>query len=215
MVVFADRIDAGRQLAEQLEYLRGQDVVILGLPRGGLPVAAEVAAELGAPLDVIVVRKLGVPVQPELAMGAIGEGGFRVLNSEVLSMTRVTEEQLRDVEHRERVQLDARVARYRKGRTRIDLTGRIAVIVDDGIATGSTARVACAVARQLGAASVIVGVPVAPADASGNLPGADEVICVNAPRQLSAVGHYYEDFSPTSEDEVIRLLDERGAGERR
>jgi putative phosphoribosyl transferase len=207
MVVFADRIDAGRQLAEQLEYLRGQDVVVLGLPRGGVPVAAEVAAALGAPLDVIVVRKLGVPIQPELAMGAIGEGGVRVLNNEVLSMTRVTEEEFRAVEERERVQLDARVSRFRKGRERIDLTGRIAVIVDDGIATGSTARVACEVARRLGAAKVILGVPVAPAETIRNLPGADEVVCVYVPRQLIAVGNHYDDFSPTSDEEVTELLD--------
>ncbi len=207
MVVFADRIDAGRQLAEQLEYLRGQDVVVLGLPRGGVPVAAEVAAELGAPLDVIVVRKLGVPVQPELAMGAIGEGGFRVLNTEVISMTRVTQDELHDVEARERIQLDARVTRFRKGRQRIDLTGRIAVIVDDGIATGSTARVACEVARQLGATKVILGVPVAPADTIRNLPGADEVVCVHIPRQLIAVGNHYRDFTPTSDEEVTELLD--------
>ncbi|TDW28803.1 phosphoribosyltransferase family protein [Cryobacterium psychrophilum] len=206
MVVFADRIDAGRQLAEQLEFLRGQDVVVLGLPRGGVPVAAEVAAALGAPLDVILVRKLGVPIQPELAMGAIGEGGVRVLNDEVLSMARVTEEEFRAVEERERAQLDARMALFRKGHERIDLTGRIAVIVDDGIATGSTARVACEVARRLGAAKVILGVTVAPAETIRNLPGADEVVCVHLPRQLIAVGNHYVDFSPTSDEEVIRLL---------
>src|ERR1035437_2340016 len=148
MVVFADRVEAGRLLAERLEHLRGQDVVVLGLPRGGVPVAFEVAEALGVPLDVIVVRKLGVPFQPELAMGAIGEGGARVLNASVLAHTRVTEEELGTVEARERPQLEERVSRLRKGRGRIDLTGRTAVIVDDGIATGSTARVACEVRSE-------------------------------------------------------------------
>ncbi|MGZ4518410.1 MAG: phosphoribosyltransferase family protein [Mycobacteriaceae bacterium] len=212
MVVFADRVEAGRLLAERLEHLRGQDVVVLGLPRGGVPVAFEVAEALGVPLDVIVVRKLGVPFQPELAMGAIGEGGARVLNASVLAHTRVTEEELRTVEVRERAQLEERVSRLRKGRGRIDLTGRTAVIVDDGIATGSTARVACEVARHLGAAKVILAVPVAPADTVGDLPVADEVVCVSTPERFMAVGYHYRDFSPTSDEEVVVLLD---AAERR
>lgn len=212
MVVFADRVEAGRLLAQRLEHLRGQDVVVLGLPRGGVPVAFEVAEALGVPLDVIVVRKLGVPFQPELAMGAIGEGGARVLNASVLAHTRVTEEELRTVEARERAQLEERVSRLRKGRGRIDLNGRTAVIVDDGIATGSTARVACEVARHLGAARVILAVPVAPADTVADLPVADEVVCVSAPERFMAVGYHYRDFSPTSDEEVVVLLD---AAERR
>jgi len=212
MVEFADRVDAGRQLAERLEYLHGQDVVVLGLPRGGVPVAFEVARALDAPLDVIVVRKLGVPFQPELAMGAIGEGGVRVLNAEVLGLTRVTEEQLRAVETRERSLLEARVARLRRGRERVSLTGRIAVIVDDGIAMGSTAQVACEVARRLGAAKVVLAVPVAPAENLGSLPCADEVVCVAAPQLFWAIGQHYRDFSPTSDDDVMVLLE---AAERR
>jgi putative phosphoribosyl transferase len=212
MVEFADRVDAGRRLAERLEYLHGQDVVVLGLPRGGVPVAFEVAHALDAPLDVIVVRKLGVPFQPELAMGAIGEGGVRVLNAEVLGLTRVTEEQLRAVETRERSLLEARVARLRRGRERVSLTDRIAVIVDDGIATGSTAQVACEVARRLGAAKVVVAVPVAPAETLGSLPCADEVVCVEAPQLFWAIGEHYRDFSPTSDDDVMVLLE---AAERR
>ncbi len=207
MDVFVDRVDAGRRLAERLEYLRDQDVVVLGLPRGGVPVAFEVAEALDAPMDVIVVRKLGVPFQPELAMGAIGEGGVRVLNAEVLAYAQVTEEELRAVETRERAMLDARVARLRRGRERIDLNGRIALIVDDGIATGSTARVACEVARHLGAAKVILGVPVAPAETAHSLTGADEVVCVSVPQPFMAVGNHYRDFSPTSDEEVIVLLD--------
>jgi putative phosphoribosyl transferase len=207
MIVFADRVDAGRQLARRLEHLRGQDLVVLGLPRGGVPVAFEVAEALDAPLDVIVVRKLGVPFQPELAMGAIGEDGTRVLDAEVLSLAGVSDEDLAAVESRERAQLEERVARLRRGRARADLTGRIAVVVDDGIATGSTARVACQVARHLGAARVVVAVPVAPAECARDLLGADEVVCVSVPRQLRAVGYHYRDFSPTSDDEVIVLLD--------
>jgi len=146
MIQFADRVDAGRRLAERLEYLRGQDMVVLGLPRGGVPVAFEVAKTLQARLDVIVVRKLGVPFQPELAVGAIGEGGVRVLDDEVLGRTYITDGQLRAVETRERALLETRVASLRRGRKRVSLTGRIAVIVDDGIATGSSAQVACEVA---------------------------------------------------------------------
>jgi putative phosphoribosyl transferase len=178
MVVFADRADAGRRLARELEAVRGQDVVVLGLPRGGVPVAFEVAAALGAPLDVIVVRKLGLPFRPELAMGAIGEGGVRVLDPDVLAAARITAAELATVERRERATLQTRVTRLRRGRPRIDLTGRIALIVDDGIATGSTARVACQVARELGAARVIMAAPVAPAETVQKLSAADAVVCV-------------------------------------
>ena len=202
MIMFADRVDAGRQLAARLGYLHGQDVVVLGLPRGGVPVAFEVAEALDAPLDVIVVRKLGVPFQPELAMGAIGEGGVRVLDAEVLARAQVTEEELRTAERRERGLLEARVARLRRGRERLNLDGRIAVIVDDGIATGSTARVACGVARRLGAAKVVLGVPVAPAGTVRDLTEADEVVFVSVPRRFMAVGNHYRDFSPTSDEEV-------------
>jgi putative phosphoribosyl transferase len=207
MIAFADRVDAGRQLAARLKYLRGQDVVVLGLPRGGVPVAFEVAQALDAPLDVIVVRKLGVPFQPELAMGAIGEGGVEVLNSEVLTAAQVTEEQLHAVESRERALLEARVELLRRGRARVDLSGRVAVIVDDGIATGSTARAACDVARHLGAARVVLAVPVGSAERVQDLAEADEVVCVSTPRWFMAVGNHYRDFSPTSDDGVIVLLD--------
>src|SRR5674476_1410747 len=207
MITFADRVDAGRQLAARLGYLHGQDVVVLGLPRGGVPVAFEVAEALDAPLDVIVVRKLGVQFQPELAMGAIGEGGVRVLDAEVLARAQVTEEELRTAERRERGLLEARVARLRRGRERLNLDGSIAVIVDDGIATGSTARVACGVARRLDEAKVVLGVPVAPAGTVRDLTEADEVVFVSVPRRFMAVGNHYRDFSPTSDEEVIVLLD--------
>ncbi|HEY4992636.1 MAG TPA: phosphoribosyltransferase family protein [Nakamurella sp.] len=207
LTVFRDRVDAGRQLAERLAFLRDQDVVVLGLPRGGVPVAFAVAEALNAPLDVIVVRKLGVPFQPELAMGAIGEGGARVLDAEVCRRARISEDDLRGVERREREELDARVAHYRRGRQRVDPSGRVAVVVDDGIATGSTARVACEVARQLGAARVVLAVPVAPSRTLRDFPSADEVVCVSAVSRLLAVGYHYLDFAPTTDEEVIVLLD--------
>jgi len=210
MVVFADRVEAGRRLAKRLDHLHGQDVVVLGLPRGGVPVAFEVATALAVPLDVIVVRKLGVPFQPELAMGAIGEGGFRVLDQDLIHRAQITPHELEEVERRERQVLDARVARFRRGRERVDLKDRIAVIVDDGVATGATARVACAVARHLGAAKVVVAVPVAPAETVRSMVGADEVVCLSMPRPFLAVGQHYGDFSATSDDEVVVLLDAAG-----
>lgn len=160
-----------------------------------------------AALDVIVVRKLGVPFQPEVAMGAIGEGNARVLDARVISLSRVTDEDLARVERSERELLESRVARYRQGHPRTDLHGRTVIVVDDGIATGSTARVACRVARQLGAARVILAVPVAPARTVPSLKEADDVVCLASPRNFQAVGYYYHDFSPTEDDEVVQLLD--------
>ncbi len=206
MVRFADRVDAGRRLAEELERFREEDVVVLGLPRGGVPVAAEVARALGKPLDVIVVRKLGVPFQPELAMGAIGEGDVRVLDDEVIRLARITDKDLHDVEARERAELDDRVERFRRGRPRLDLTGRVALVVDDGIATGSTAKAACRVARQLGAARVVMATPVAPPDTVARFHEADEVVTVQMPQGFSAVGQFYRDFRATTDDTVVELL---------
>ena len=206
---FRDRSDAGRRLAQHLEKLRGQDVVVLGLPRGGVPVAAELAAALGAPLDVIVVRKLGVPFQHELAMGAVGEGGVLVVNQRVVGLAGVTPEELADAEQRERVELDSRVQRFRGGdRTRVPLTGRTAVLVDDGIATGSTARAACAVARALGAARIVLAVPVCARDTARQLAAdVDELICLETPRDFVAVGQFYADFRATEDEEVVELLE--------
>ena len=215
MYEFRDRVEAGRKLGLALAGLRGKDVVVLGLPRGGVPVAAEVANALDAPLDVIVVRKLGVPFQPEVAMGAIGEGGARVLDRRVVSLARVTDDDLRTVEVRERALLESRLERYRRGRAPKDLRGRTAVIVDDGIATGSTARVACKVARQLGAARVVLAVPVAPERAMDSLPEADQVLSLLSPCDFEAVGYYYRDFSPTTDEEVVHLLDAAARRERR
>ncbi|WPU09560.1 phosphoribosyltransferase [Pseudarthrobacter oxydans] len=214
MYEFLDRVDAGRKLGLMLERFRAEDVLVLGLPRGGVPVAAEVAKALNAPLDVIVVRKLGLPFQPEVAMGAIGEGGARVLNQRVISLAGVTEDDLEAVERRERVRLESRLERYRQGRPRKDLAGRTAIVVDDGIATGSTARVACQVARHLGAAKVILAVPVAPADAMGTLSEPDQVYSLISARNFQAVGYYYRDFSPTTDEEVVQLLDAAALRER-
>jgi uncharacterized protein (TIGR00369 family) len=204
---FRNRSDAGRRLARRLEDLRGKDAVILGLPRGGVAVAAEVARALAAPLDIILVRKLGVPAQPELGMGAIGESGARVINPDVVRYAHVSEAQLAEVERRERAELERRAHRFRGGVPHEPLAGRIAVIVDDGIATGSTARAACQVARALSAARVLLAVPVAPPGAGAALHGdADEVICLEMPARFLAIGEWYEDFAQTSDDEVVALL---------
>jgi putative phosphoribosyl transferase len=204
---FLDRIDAGRRLAAGLLRLRGQDVVVLGLPRGGVPVAAEVARGLHAPLDVVVVRKLGVPVQPELGMGAIGEDGVRVINPDVVRMAQVTADELAEVEQRERRELSRRAQRFRGDRPPLPVAGRTVIIVDDGIATGSTARAACQVTRARGAARVVLATPVAPPSAAPALAAdADEVICLETPEYFSAIGEWYEDFSQTSDEEVVRLL---------
>ncbi|WP_406831342.1 phosphoribosyltransferase family protein [Pedococcus sp. KACC 23699] len=205
--VFADRAEAGRRLSHRLGWLRGQDVVVLGLPRGGVPVAFEVATALGLPLDVIVVRKLGLPFQPELAMGAVGEGGYRVLDTELVRRAQVTPRELDSVERHARRVLQDQVTRFRRGRPPVDLTGRTVVIVDDGVATGATARVAAQVARHLGAGRVLLGVPVAPAQVADGLEGFDQVVCLATPQPLVAVGVHYRDFSPTSDDEVVVLLD--------
>ncbi|MGH8866604.1 MAG: phosphoribosyltransferase family protein [Actinomycetes bacterium] len=204
---FANRIDAGRRLAARLSYLRGQDVVVLGLPRGGVPVAFEVARALEAPLDVLVVRKLGVPFQAELAMGAIGEGGVRVLNNRVLADASVTADEMAEVERAEREVLERRLARFRGDRVRVPLEGRTALVVDDGIATGSTARAACQVARALGAARVVLAAPVGPPNSIPALgQDADEVILLETPAFFFAIGQFYADFSQTSDEEVVRLL---------
>ncbi len=204
---FTDRADAGRQLAVRLEHLRGEPVVVLGLPRGGVPVALEVARALGAPLDVIVVRKLGVPFQPELGMGAVGEDGVQVINREIVRLSRVPADQLAAVQAREQAQVAARAARYRIHRPREPLAGRTAVVIDDGIATGSTARAACQVARAHGAARVVLAVPVAPRGWEAQIAGAaDELVCVDTPRDFFAIGQFYADFSPTTDDEVIACL---------
>ena len=206
-MIFADRVDAGRRLAPKLLHLADEPVVVLGLPRGGVPVAYEVATVLGAPLDVIVVRKLGVPSQPELGMGAIGEDGVRILNHEIVDMAGVSHRQLAEVEARERTELERRARRFRGDRPRVPLEGHTAVIVDDGIATGSTARAACQVARAHGAARVVLAVPVAPAGWTTRIGrDADELVCLDTPEPFYAIGQFYADFSQTSDEEVMDCL---------
>ena len=209
--MFRDRRDAGRQLAQRLTHLKDDDVVVVGLPRGGVPVASEVAAALGAPLDVILVRKLGVPYQPEVAMGAIGEDGVKVLNDRVLQMARVADGELAAIEQRERAELERRGLLYRANRPRVALRGRVVAVIDDGIATGSTATAACQVARAEGARRVVLAVPVAPADWTDRLAGeADELISLETPTDFMSVGQFYRDFGQTTDEEVIGCLADSG-----
>lgn len=206
-MLFRDRIDAGRKLAWHVKHLRGTNLVVLGLPRGGVPVAYEVAKELGAPLDVIVIRKLGLPWHPELAMGALGEGGVRVVNEEVVRHANISDHDFGVVESREKVEVEARAKKFRAGRTPIHLGRRTALIVDDGIATGSTAIAACKVAHAMGASRVIFAAPVGVAETVHKLASvADEVICPEIPRILNSVGEWYEDFSAVTDEEVIEIL---------
>lgn len=211
-IVFRDREDAGHQLATRLAGLAGSHPVVLGLPRGGVPVAAQVALALRAPLDVILVRKLGVPYQPELAVGAIGEGGVRVVNEEVRRAAQVGEHELAVVEARERDALVHMARVFRRGRPAIPLRGRTVVVVDDGIATGSTARAACQVARVHGAWRVVLAAPVIPLPTHASLRDvADEIVCVESPEPFFAIGQWYDDFTQTTDDEVVNLLDDAAA----
>ena len=207
-MIFDDRADAGRRLAQRLAHLRAEDPVVVGLPRGGVPVAVEVAQALEAPLDVIVVRKLGVPNQPEYAMGAVGDGGVLVVNEAVVRQVGVQREEFLMVVARERAEVQRRAHRFRGDRPAISLAGRTVVVVDDGIATGATARAACRVVRASGAARVVLAVPVAPMDWLATIgPDADEMIALHRPRHLHAVGQYYVDFAQTSDEEVIACLE--------
>lgn len=210
--MFADRIDAGRQLAERLTHLRHDDPVVVGLPRGGVPVAYEVAKALDAPLDVILVRKLGVPFQPELGMGAIGESGVRVINADVVDMAHISDRELAAVEDRELAELQRRAQAYRADRVRVPLAGRVVVIVDDGVATGSTAKAACQVARAEGARKVVLSVPVAPTDWTRRFAGvADELISLRTPDLFYGIGQFYRDFTQVSDEAVIETLDRAAA----
>ncbi|MFF3513676.1 phosphoribosyltransferase family protein [Streptomyces sp. NPDC002573] len=211
-MLFMDRQEAGRQLGTRLEHLRGRNAVVLGLPRGGVPVAFEVARAIGAPLDVCLVRKLGVPFQPELGMGAIGEDGVRVINDAVVREARVTPQELAEVEEHERDVLEQRGRRYRGTYEPVSVEGRTVVVVDDGVATGSTARAACRIARARGAERIVLAVPVAPSDWTERLGGeADELVSVATPREFFAIGQFYADFAQTDDEEVADCL-RRAAG---
>lgn len=206
---FPDRFAAGRVLADQLDAYRNRtDVVVLALPRGGVPVGYEVARELRAPLDAFVVRKLGLPSQPELAMGAIASGGVRVLNDDVLRGVDVADHVIDRVTEDERRELDRRERLYRPGAPPLNLTGLIAILVDDGLATGSTMRAAIVAARRLGASRVVVAVPVAPDETCRRLAAeADEVVCPLRPVSFWAIGEWYDDFDQIGDHEVRALLD--------
>ena len=208
MFPFRDRVEAGRMLATTLqEYANRGDVVVLALPRGGVPVGFEVAKALHAPLDVFVVRKLGLPGQEELAMGAIASGGVRVLNRDLLRALRIPEEVVGQITQEEQRELERREREYRDERSPIDVRGKTVILVDDGLATGSSMRVAVLALKQKGPAQVVVAVPVAPADTCAELQSvADKVVCAVTPQPFLGVGQWYEDFSQTSDEEVRELL---------
>jgi putative phosphoribosyl transferase len=205
---FQDRTEAGRMLAERLaSYKNRSDVVILALPRGGVPVAFEVAQALNAPLDVFVVRKLGVPGREELAMGAIASGGVRALNEDVVRMLQIPGEVIEEVAAKEMEELERRERLYRDNRPALDARGRVAILIDDGLATGSTMRAAAMAVRSQQPSRVVVAVPVAPSPACDELRNeADEVICAETPEAFYAISLWYRDFTQTTDDEVRELL---------
>jgi putative phosphoribosyl transferase len=210
--VFEDRVDAGRRLGALLERFRDERPVVLGIPRGGVPVAAEVARMLHAELDVAVVRKIGAPQNPEFALGAVGEGGVLVLSRETVRALALSDAQLGALVARARVELEQRLRRYRDERGPAALRGRTAIVIDDGLATGQSARAALRSVRARGAAHVILASPVAAPEAVEALRSeADEIVSVEAPADLWAVGLWYADFGPTSDDEVLALLAENRA----
>jgi putative phosphoribosyl transferase len=205
---FANRVEAGRRLAERLSAYRGcDDAIVLGLPRGGVPVAYEVAQRLGLPLDVFVVRKLGVPGDEELAMGAIASGNVSVLNEDVMRALPNSEAILETVTAQEKIELERREALYRQARSAPDLRGRVVILVDDGLATGATMRAAAAALRKQGVAKIVVAVPVGATETCLELDSeVDEMICAFMPEFFYGVGQFYEDFSQTTDEEVRELL---------
>jgi predicted phosphoribosyltransferase len=208
MIRFKNRSEAGQFLAEQLSaYANRPDTLVLALPRGGVPVAYEVAKALGAPLDVFQVRKLGLPGHEELAMGAIATGGVRVRNPEVVEYLRIPDEVIDEVTARERQELERRERLYREGRPALSPRGRVVILVDDGLATGSTMLAAVLALRQQQPASIVVAVPVAAKQTCEELRAvADEVVCAVTPDPFYAVGLWYEDFAQTTDEEVRELL---------
>jgi predicted phosphoribosyltransferase len=212
---FRDRHDAGRQLARALDrYAHHADTIVLGLPRGGVPVAYEVARALDVPLDVFLVRKLGTPGHEELAMGAIASGGIRVVNEQVRSMLQVTDDAIARVAAREQEELERRERAYRGDAPSPDLHGRTVIVVDDGLATGSTMRAAAQALRALEPRWLVVAVPVAAPETCNELRDiVDDVVCVRTPERFQAVGLWYDDFSQTTDDEVRALLHEQRSHE--
>ncbi|HWP35780.1 MAG TPA: phosphoribosyltransferase [Thermodesulfobacteriota bacterium] len=214
---FRDRREAGRELARRLLPYRDLDPVVLALPRGGVPVGYEVARALGAPLDIVVVRKLGAPGQPELAIGALvdGDDPQGVLNPDVVELLGVPAEYVRDEVARQLAEIRRREARYRGGRPRVPVGGRTAIVVDDGVATGATVRAALRGLRRAAPRRLVLALPVAPPDTARQLRAeVDDLICLRTPEPFIAVGRHYEDFSQPSDEEVVALLEEarRAAG---
>jgi predicted phosphoribosyltransferase len=207
-MLFLDRTEAGRVLASRLsQFAQSKDVVILGLPRGGIPVAFEVARTLNIPLDVFVVRKLGVPGQEELAMGAIASSGIRVVNRTVVDALGITIQEIDRAAAEERAELERRELEYRNGRPMIDVRDRTAILVDDGLATGSSMRVAAMALRKKAPARIVIAVPVAAPSTCEELESeAEEVVCAVTPESFRAVGEWYRDFRQTSDQEVRDLL---------
>jgi predicted phosphoribosyltransferase len=206
---FRNRTDAGQKLAAALAKYRRQEVTVLALPRGGVPVAAEVAEVLDAPLDLVLVRKIGVPFQPELAMGAVVDGAEPVIvrNHDVIAVTGVSEEEFKDACERELAEIEFRRHRYLAGRSRAPIAGRVAIVIDDGIATGATMRAALQATRMRKPRKLVLAVPVAPTSTLEDLRGeADEFVCLEDYESFGAIGLFYADFHQVSDDEVIGLL---------
>jgi putative phosphoribosyl transferase len=206
---FKDREDAGRKLAMVLRKFSGQQVVVLALPRGGVPVAAEVAAALHAPLDLILVRKIGVPVQPELAMGAVVDGAdpHVVRNEDVIRLAGVSEREFAKIRDRELLEIQRRRRKYLGNRAHADVAGRVAIVVDDGIATGATIRAALQAVRPRGPKWLVLAVPVAPTDTLAELrEDADEIVCLEDYQSFGAIGLYYQDFRQIDDQAVIDVL---------
>jgi putative phosphoribosyl transferase len=213
--MFRDRFDAGRQLALRLAHLKGSQppVVVLGLPRGGVVVASQIARELGVPLDVLVVRKIGAPHQPELAIGAVtdGEHPQTVLNHDLLALAGADDAYVRNESAIQLEEVRRRQFQYRLGRPAVPVDGRCVILVDDGIATGATAKAALIALRQSNVARLLLAVPVAPQDTLKELePLVDQIECLSSPPNFVAVGRYYEDFSQTSDEEVMAILQQHG-----
>lgn len=208
MKPFEDRHDAGRYLAHALGHLADREhLIVLALPRGGVPIGVEVARALRAPLDVLVVRKIGVPDQPELAMGAIARDGIEVRSEELIRHLAVPDAVFSEISLRERCELERRERTYRQGRRPVNVTGQHVVLVDDGLATGASMRAAVAVLERLAAVSVVIGVPVAPPDACAEFRFlVDEVVCPETPEPFSGVGRWYERFDQVSDEDVRDML---------
>lgn len=208
-MLFSDRSDAGRQLAKALDRFRREDVVVLALPRGGVAVAKEVAAHLNAPLDLLLVRKIGVPMQPELAMGAVIDGADPVVvrNDDVIRLAWISAGEFEEACQRELAEIERRRQRYLGGRPAVEITGRVAIIIDDGIATGATVRAAIGGLRRRNPRKIVLAVPVAPPETIASLrQEADEVVCLRQPAFFEAIGFYYADFRQLSDEDVIKSL---------